>query len=305
MSPYFDTTFGGWFLVGIQRFFEIMLQLIHGKDVMLYSDEIQLIVLVSFGVVASFLGTLLLLKKMTMMANALSHTMLVGIVIAYLISHMMEEKALFFGAFLSTCLTVLLIQALSKSRHMTLDAANGMVFNFLFALGITLISLFCRDSHVGVEMITGNVDLLTQQDIWPVIQLSAIALVVGFLCLRGFIVSIFDPIFAKDSGLRPGLFDQLLLLLCGLTIISAFRAVGLVLVLVFFVVPALIARRVTTTMSHLILLAQGVTAGTCIVGIAFARHLDSVYALSLSTSALIAVMLSLEYVMVLLFSRQR
>lgn len=301
MNPYFDLSFLEWFRVFFQRIGEIILCFCSGREVHLYSDEVQFLVLAIFGTTASFLGTLLSLKRMTMMVNALSHTMLFGIVISLLISPMLDESSLFIGALFSTLLTVLLVHFFSKVRHMTLDAANGMVFNFLFALAVTIISLLFRNSHVSVDMIIGNIDLITQRDLVPIFEISLVVLLVSLVCFRGFVVAIFDPIFAKTSALKPAFFDQLLFVLCGLSVISAFRAVGLVLVLEFFVVPAMIARKYTQTLRSLILTAVFITFGTSLLGIAMSRHFDSVYGLSLSTAALIAVLLSLEYAGTILF----
>ena len=312
MSPYFDSTFWGWFPLFFSRLQDVVTMLLQGTVPCIYSDEIQIFVLFCFSSAASFFGTFLLLKRLTMMANALSHTMLVGVVVTYLLSLYGEDFGL--GSFLShgilfgsaiilSIVTVGFLYLLSKSRYMTLDAANGMTFTFLFAFGVTLLSLFCKNAQVGTDMIMGNVDLLTGEDLSFVFFSSLCVLFVGLVFFRGFTVSTFDPVFAGCGGMRPFLLDLLLYVLVGVTITSAFKAVGFILSLSFFVIPPLTARLLTHKLTPMLLFAQGFATLACVVGVALSRHILSVLSLPVSTGALIATLLSVQYVLVLFFRR--
>lgn len=312
MNPYLDTTFWTWFLVFFHRVPTILSEYLHGQEVMLYADEIQLFTLLAFGAVSSFLGVFLFLKKMTLMANTLSHTSLLGIVLVYLTCTYLHpddlalmafsEYELVVGAFFSTLLSLLLISVFSQSRYVTNDAANGMVFTFLFALGITLLSIFCRDVHIGTQLFMGNIDLVSKQDMKEMVQLFLFSGILAYFSFRGLFVSIFDPVFAKDIGFKPWFFELFLWLLCGISIMVAFRAVGLVLVLSFYILPALIGRAESSKLISMILFAELSSFLASFLGLALSRHVLTIYDLSLSTSALIAVLLS-SWTLSLLFVR--
>lgn len=313
MSPYFDVSFAGWFVLFMKRLQIMVSTLILGDVPSLYSDEIQLLSLLSFSLTASFFGTFLLLKRLTMMANALSHTMLLGIVVASLVSFHLHEGvytdppqwALVGSALFLSLLTVWLVHTLSCSRYMTPDAANGMTFTFLFALGVTLLSLLSKNGQIGTDMVMGNIDLLTTEDLASVSMSSLSVLLIGLFFLRGFIVSTFDPVFAGCAGMRPFLIDLLLYLLVGVTIISSFKAVGFILSLSFFVITPLTARLFTHRLRSMLFLSQAISAAACFIGVALSRHLLSFFSLPLSTGPLIATLLSVQYVAALALLRHK
>jgi manganese/zinc/iron transport system permease protein len=289
MDPYFDATFFEWFWIFISRIFSF-------QKTELFPDEIQLIVMGLFALSASFLGVLLVLKRLTMMANALSHTMLLGIVVALMISASHREQhvevlspsdsAIVVASLAVGFLTGFLIQQLARVRLIKEDASNGMVFSALFALGVTVLSLWSRNAHAGSELLMGDPDAL---------QTGDIPIVFGCLFLRGFSVAIFDSSFAVMSGFRPTLFFYLLLAQVALTSISAFRAVGFVMTLAFFVIPPLIARLWTESLRPLLLWSMCIGTGTVVIAIALGRHFLTVYFLPVSTGALAAVLLAVLY----------
>lgn len=312
MSPYFDASFFSWFVLFIKRLQIILSTLILGEIPSLYADEIQLFSLLSLSLAASFFGTFLLLKRLTMMANALSHTMLLGVVMASLFSYHLQKDfsafsppwALVGASLILSLLTVWLVHILSSSRYMTSDAANGMTFTFLFALGVTLLSLLSRNGQIGTDMVMGNIDLLTTEDLSSLSVACFLVLFVGIFFLRGFLVSTFDPVFAGCSGMRPFLMDLILYLLVGIMITFAFKAVGFILSLSYFVIPPLTARLFTHRLRSMLLLSQALSAVACFVGVALSRHLLSSFSISLSTGPLIATLLSVQYVIALLAQKK-
>jgi manganese/zinc/iron transport system permease protein len=298
MDPYFDVSFFEWFSVFASRIFFL-------TGGQLFPDEIQLIVMGLFAVSASFLGVLLVLKRLTMMANALSHTMLLGIVLALMVSVRHQEAVEFLypsdwviiGVSLGIgFLTTYLTQQLASVRLIKLDASNGMVFSAMFALGVTLLSLWSRNAHAGPELLMGDPDALQRGDIPIVFFVACLTLFVGWLFLRGFSVAIFDSNFAVMSGFHPVFFHHLLLAQVALTSISAFRAVGFVMTLTFFVIPPLIARLWTPNLKSLLALSMCIGVGTVIVAVALGRHLLTVFYLPVSTGALAAVLLAVFYI---------
>jgi manganese/zinc/iron transport system permease protein len=306
MDPYFDSTFFHWFAVLLSR-------LVSHSHTGLFPDEIQLLVMVPFAVSASYLGVLLVLKRLTMMTNALSHTMLLGIVLALMMTNVGGEPisdlsgeagwAIIIASVIVGLLTAFLTQQLTRVRFIREDASNGMVFTALFALAVTILSIWSRNAHIGPELLMGNPDALQAEDIPVVWCSSLLVLIGGVVCLRGFSVAIFDPEFARMSNARPTLFIHLLLAAVAVTSISAFRAVGFVMTLSFFVLPALVAQLWTKSLRARLLCACSVGAGTVVFSVALGRHLLTAYSLPVSTGALTATMLASVYFAALVVDR--
>ncbi|MFI5334200.1 MAG: metal ABC transporter permease, partial [Chlamydiales bacterium] len=170
MNPYTNSSFFEFFGLLFTRIGRWMI----GEPSTFASDEIQLLVLVAVAISSALVGSFLVLRKMTMLANSLSHTILLGIVIAYLIAGQVVSTEgfplhiLLFAAVITGVLTTLLTQLLTHLMRVQEDASIGLVFNTLFALGILLVSLFTRNVHIGVEAIMGNVDALHFDDLKPI-----------------------------------------------------------------------------------------------------------------------------------------
>src|SRR5438445_5406420 len=153
-NPYYDTNFFQFFVTALMR----LIAFCSGASLSLATDELQILVLVLIAISTALVGTFLVLRKMTMLANALSHTILAGVVLAYFVhkwlhagpesfdfSHLLPSDALLLlaaliMAFLTTFLTELLVTKM-KLRE---DASCGIVFTFLFALGVILVTFLSR-----------------------------------------------------------------------------------------------------------------------------------------------------------------
>lgn len=295
MNPYWGTNFFEFFIVLFKR---LSGQLPLAQ---LPSDEIQLLVLISMTFSTVLLGTFLTLRKMTMLANALSHTTLLGIVICFLLTIQtsadldLNMPLLILSSILSAFLTILFTEGVHHFFRLQEDAAIGLVFTTLFALGILLVTLFTRNIHIGVEIITGNVDGLDQTDLFYTLSVALLNFIVMLFVYRSWAISAFDRQFAASSGLPVSRYHYLQMALTALTLVVSIRAVGVLLVLAFLVGPTLIARHWTHRLSTLLFSSLGVGIGFSILGVALARHLLSTAHLSLSTGGLIVTLLSLGY----------
>lgn len=284
-------------------FFAVLFQRLTGQLPLdqLASDEVQLIVLMGVTLSTVLLGTFLTLKKMTMMANSLSHTTLLGIVIAYLIFFAPETDLsidtgiLLVAAVVSAVLTTLLTELARDLLKLQEDAAIGLVFTTLFALGIILVTVFTRNSHLGVEVITGNVDALHFEDIRLIWGAALLNIILIGLFFRQWVMTAFDEKLSFSLGLPTKTFHYLLMFLTALTLIAAFRAVGVLLVLSFLVGPTLIARQWTHRLSSLLLLGIGIGLFAAIVGVALSRHFLTAYHMPLSTGGLVVTLISIFY----------
>lgn len=264
-------------------------------------DEIQIAVLCAVAISCGLIGPFLVLKRMAMFANSLSHTILLGIAGAYLISStfwgggMFDLSTLLLGALVAAVVTALLTEGLIRFFRLQEDASVGLVFTALFALGITAVTLFTRDLHIGIEAVMGNVDVLQMEDLTRAALLAGVNLGAVFLFYRHFQLASFDRNLAQTLGSRSGLFHFFLLLLAAITCIGAFRAVGVLLVLAFLTGPFLIARRFSHRLPHLLFWSSALGVLISIFGVALSRHVLSAYGLPLSTGGLVVVLIGIIY----------
>jgi manganese/zinc/iron transport system permease protein len=312
MNPYWGLDFFQFMLLLIKRF-ALFCQ---GKMPLnaLASDEIQILVLLAIGISSALVGAFLVLKKMTMLANALSHTILLGIILSYFCLRYFagEGSILVFNNkifFLASILTALLTTALTDLCRRVLkvqeEASIGLIFTFLFALGVLLVTLYSRNVHLGVEVLMGNIDALHVDDVQFAFFVALVNVVVVLLFFKYYQILTFDEALAKSLGCYPLLFQYLLMTQTAFMAISSFRAVGVFLFLIFLTAPVLAARILTHRLSHLIGYAA-LMNGVCItIGVALSRHILSVYQLSLSTGAVTCACVALSYPLVLIGANTR
>lgn len=299
MNPYWGVDFFGFFAKLVSRLGEMIL----GHTSSFTSDEIQLGVLGAVAISCGLIGPFLVLKKMAMFANSLSHTILLGIVSAYLFTSflwgggMFDLSTLLLGAAIAAFLTAFFTEGFVRFFRLQEDASVGLVFTTLFALGIVLVTLYTRNLHLGVEAVMGNADALHPSDFRVA---GLIALLNGgaiFLFYRQFQISSFDRNFAQTLGISCSLFHYLLLFLAATVCISAFRSVGVLLVLAFLVGPYLTARLFSHRLPLLLIFSPLLGILASLIGVALSRHFLSVYDLPLSTGGIVVTIIGLFYVM--------
>jgi manganese/zinc/iron transport system permease protein len=276
------------------------------------SDEIQVLVLSLIAISSALIGTFLVLKKMTMLANSLSHTILLGIVIAYLIlipflpsgevhAHGITLQILLIASLATALVTTMLTQLLTHVLKLQEDASTGLVFTTLFALGIVLVTMYTRNTHLGTEAIMGNVDALHFNDLKLIFWVALLDIAALLLFYKGFKITSFDPAFADAQGISSTAFNYFLMVLTSATVIGAFRAVGVLLVLSFIVGPTLTARLFTHRLKTLLFLSMGIGVCASLFSVALSRHLLSTYHLAFSTAGLTTSVLGATYFLSLLF----
>ncbi len=272
----------------------------------LASDEIQLLVLIGVSISSALIGSFLVFRRMAMLANSLSHTVLLGIVVAFLLLQRgaLEHDGVFatlgiptlvIAALFAGLLTTLLTALLTRYARLQEDAANGLVFSTLFAVGILLVSLFTRNLHLGAEVIMGNPDALHVADLKLVYIVLGVNLLTTLLFFRPFVVTTFDPGFARSLGWPSALISYILMAEVSLGAVSAFRAVGVLMLLAFLVAPILSARLLTHRLGSLLVIASLIGALASLFGVATARGVLSTYGLPLSTGGLVVCYLGLFY----------
>ncbi|MCB1071952.1 MAG: metal ABC transporter permease [Chlamydiia bacterium] len=299
MNPYTGQSFFSFFGILFHRLF----QFLKGDLNSLASDEVQVLVLILIALSSAIVGTFLVLKKMTMLANSLSHTILLGIVGAFLIGkylfsqggglYTLHIPSLIIGALITALFTTFSTEFLHKKLRLQEDASIGLIFTAFFALGVVLVTTLSRNSHLGIEAIMGNVDALHPDNVKQVFYLFLFNSAIAFFFFRRLEVTAFDPQLAKNFGISILFFNYLLMFQTALTAIGSFRAVGVFLFLAFLVAPVLTARFFTHRLKPLLFLAGGIGVIASIVSVALSRHFLSVYNIPLATSGLAASILGL------------
>lgn len=301
MNPYWGQDFFSF----LALFFGRLLQLFFGKLSFseLASDEIQIFVLFFVGVSAALVGVFLVLKKMTMLANALSHTILLGIVISYLFMQVIigkgllvfDNKLLLFASLITALLTMGLTDLCKRVFKLQEDASIGLIFTFLFAIGVVLVTIYTRNVHLGSEAIMGNIDALHINDLKFTFSIACVNLIMILAFFKYYQILAFDEVLAKLLCCFPLFFQYLLLIQTSCTAIGAFRAVGVFLFLIFLTAPILSARLFTKKLKTIVAYAVLINFITIVFSVALSRHLLSVYDISISTAGLTCVCSALFY----------
>ncbi|MCB1119310.1 MAG: metal ABC transporter permease [Chlamydiia bacterium] len=310
-NPYFNTTFFSFFTTLFQRIWLLLSGQLPPNA--LASDEIQLIVLITLATTSAFVGTFLIYRHMAMLANAISHTLLLGIVLAYIALNLSQEAVhaplplnlLFAVAIFMGCLTALLTEWMTSKTKLQADASTGLVFSTLFALGLILVTLYTRNLHLGTEAVMGNVDALQLTDCQQVVIVLLSNALLFALFFKEFTITTFDQSLSKHLGISLNVFNYLLMAQTSLTVVAGFRAVGVIMILSLLTGPPLIAR-------FLFHRLRTVIAGACVIGsisalfsVALSRHLLTTHGLALSTGGLTITLIGLIFTVTAVFRSLR
>lgn len=313
-NPYYDQSFLGFLWQMILRFFAFVSGELGAKD--LASDEIQMVVLCGVAASAALVGTFLILKRMAMLANAISHTILVGIVLAYMLVHQdfsggeghdeaINIQAMLLASLIMGVLTSLLTEFLTRTMRLQEDASTGLVFSTLFAVGIILVTILTRNAHIGAEVVMGNVDALLLDDGKLVYLILGANVLLFTLLFKEHALTTFDPNLAQTLGYSSSFFTYLLMVQVSATVVGAFRAVGVIMVLAFLTGPVLAARLLTNDLKKLLFIAAGLGCAASITGVALSRHILTVYGTALSTSGVVVCTIAAIYGATLILAPQK
>jgi manganese/zinc/iron transport system permease protein len=216
----------------------------------------------------SILGCFLVLRKMSMIGDAISHSVLPGIVLAFLFSGSRDSLIMMVGAAAIGLLTVFLIQMFQNSGVQS-DASIGVVFTALFAVGVVLVSVYTRQVDLDLDCVLYGEIAYAQWDIFQVggyslgpkavwgvgFSLLLNLLVIG-LFYKQFKLCSFDPALAAALGIPVAFFHYLLMGLVSLSTVSSFESVGAILVVGMIIVPAATAYLLTERLSRMIVISM-------------------------------------------------
>lgn len=307
-NPYTDKTFLGVFVQLALRLWGFMTGQIAPES--MASDEIQMMVLAGVAASSALVGTFLVLRKMTMLANSLSHTILVGIVMAFMFTgslgaekgSLINIHVLFIAALAMGLITTFLTELLTKWARLQEDASVGIVFTSLFAIGVIAVTLLTRNIHIGTEAVMGNADALSLHDGTVVYVVLGLNLLLFFLFFKEYKITTFDAGLSRAFGISPTLMGYLLMVQVSLTAISAFRAVGVLMVLAFITGPVLAARLLVHSLKNMLITAVAIGVASSLAGVALSRHVLTVWGTALSTGGVVVCIIAAVYLLAALYA---
>lgn len=228
-----------------------------------------MVIAVLVAIPTALLSCFLVLKGWSLMGDAISHAVLPGVVLAYIVG-----LPLGIGAFVAGMVCALSVGFLKENSRIKEDTVMGVVFAGLFGLGIVLYTAITTDVHLD-HILFGNMLGASADDIILAALIGLIVIAVIAAKWRDMMLFIFDPQQAGAIGLNTRLLHYGLLAMISLTIVAALQAVGIVLVIALLIAPGAIAFLVTRRFGIMLLVAVGISVGCSLLGVYLSFFLDS------------------------------
>lgn len=273
--------------------------------------EIQLLAAV-VAAACALPGVFLILRRMALLSDAISHSVLLGIVLAFFVVRDLGSPVLLLGAAAMGVLTVALVEMMHRTRLVREDAAIGLVFPALFSLGVILISRYAGDVHLDLDavllgeiafapfdrLVVGGRDL-GPRGLWvmgSILLLNAAAIAVFYKELK---LTTFDAALAAALGFSPAVVHYGFMTLVSITAVGAFDAVGSILVIALMIAPPAAAYLLTDRLSAMLLLSVLIGVSSAISGYWLAHLLDA------SIAGAMATMAGAHFALALLFAPEQ
>ncbi|WP_019956005.1 metal ABC transporter permease [Yoonia vestfoldensis] len=260
------------------------------------------------GISAALLGSFLILRGNAMLTDAISHSIVFGIIVVWLLTGQTSGPVQVLGAAITGVLTVVLSELLARSRLVKMDAAIGLVFPALFAAGVILISINARNVHLDVDsVLLGEIGFVWLNTVplfgvnvpvavatLGVVTVANLAFVLVFW--KELKLATFDAGLAAALGFLPGILHYAILTLTSVTAVAAFDAVGAILFIAFVIVPPATAYLLTRRLWLMVVLAVVFSVAACVSGYFLALRWN------VSIGGMMASMTGVWFALALLFA---
>ncbi len=213
------------------------------------------------GIICGAIGCFIILRGMALMGDAISHAVLPGVALSYMLG-----INFFFGAVFTGVLTALGIGYVSQNSRIKNDASIGILFTAAFALGIIMISKMRSSTDLN-HILFGNVLAVRTSEVWTTIIIGIIVLSIIYIFYKELLVSSFDPTMSAAYGLPNQLIHYLLMGLLTMVTVASLQTVGIVLVVAMLITPAATAYLLTDRLWIMIFLASGFGVLASIIGL--------------------------------------
>jgi manganese/iron transport system permease protein len=248
---------------------------------------------VLIGAVCAVLSCYLVLKGWSLMGDAISHAVLPGIVLAFVLG-----LPLAVGAFVAGLACALATGYLTENSRVKEDTVMGIVFSGMFGFGLVLFTKVETDQHLN-HILFGNMLGITARDLVEVAIIAGGTLLIVLARRRDLLLYCFDPQHARAIGLPLALIHYGLLVLLALTIVASLKAVGIILVVAMLVAPGAIAYLLSDRFERMLVIAAAVAIGSSVIGTLVSFHIDG------ATGPCIVLIQTFVFVLAFLFAPRR
>ena len=252
----------------------------------------SLVIAILVGLLCAVVGSYLMVQRLALLGDAISHSVLPGLAIAFMIG-----ANIFVGAFIAGVMSTMAIAWIRTRSPIKEDAAMGIVFSAFFALGVTLITVIQKDNKIDLNhFLFGNILGVTLDEVRDTAIIAAIVLIVVILLYKELLFYTFDPLGAQAAGLPVNRLNFGLMLLIALTIVASMKAVGVILVLSLLITPGATAYLLVKRLHQVMFLGAGIGVFSSISGM----YLSYFY--NLPSGPAIVLVVSGLFLLALLFS---
>ncbi|WP_270219629.1 metal ABC transporter permease [Lactococcus lactis] len=220
-----------------------------------------LVTAVVIGVVSGAVGCFIILRGISLMGDAISHAVLPGVAISYILGINFFVGAIIFGLLSSIIITFIKNNSIIKG-----DTAIGITFSSFLALGVILIGV-ANSSTDLFHILFGNILAVQDIDKWLTIGVSIAVLVVIVLFFKELLITSFDPLMAKAIGMKVNFYHYLLMVLLTLVSVTAMQSVGTILIVAMLITPAATAYLYTNSLRKMIILSSSLGAVSSVLGL--------------------------------------
>ena len=220
-----------------------------------------LITAIVIGVVSGAVGCFIILRSMSLMGDAISHAVLPGVALSFMLGINFFIGAIVFGLLASFIITFIKENSVIKG-----DTAIGITFSSFLALGVILIGL-ANSSTDLFHILFGNILAVQDSDMWLTLGVSGLVLLLIGLFFKGLLLTSFDPVLAKTMGINVNFYHYLLMGMLTLVSVTAMQSVGTILIVAMLITPAATAYLFTSSLKSMMLLASTLGALTSVLGL--------------------------------------
>ena len=213
------------------------------------------------GVVSGAVGCFIILRSMSLMGDAISHAVLPGVALSFILGINFFIGAIVFGLLASFIITFIKENSVIKG-----DTAIGITFSSFLALGVILIGL-ANSSTDLFHILFGNILAVQDSDMWLTFGVSGLVLLFVGLFFKGLLLTSFDPVLAKTMGINVNFYHYLLMGMLTLVSVTAMQSVGTILIVAMLITPAATAYLFTSSLKSMMLLASTLGALTSVLGL--------------------------------------
>lgn len=245
------------------------------------------------GITCGAVGTFIILRSLSLMGDAISHAVLPGVALSFMLG-----INLFIGAIVFGLVAAFIISFIKENSVIKGDTAIGITFSSFLALGVILIGM-ANSSTDLFHILFGNILAVQDSDMWLTLGISGLVLGLLGLFFKGLLLTSFDPVLAKTMGIPVSFYHYLLMGILTLVSVTAMQSVGTILIVSMLVTPAATAYLFAKSLKQMLFLASGIGATSSLLGLFLG------YSLNMAVGSSIVLTATLFFLLAFLISKRR